>query len=408
MILNKSKLTQYLTFFTALTLFGTWVSQSLLDLSCGILFLIWADTLFDKQTDSRVLTNKYVRLILPVMAGYFVVACLGFYFNARPGAEVSFSLQRFSWVFLFSILVWIVDRVDFEHKFFKYFYILLLIPAIYSLNIFFNDGLDVVTNKGTDHRVIGVLQSATFHSHIGGAILVAAMSYLALSFKGDIKSFLKKNWPVILTTFVILVSVLLTKTRGALLSMAISVFVFSAIWYRSNFLKWAGVLVLLAGVGLYFTSAGDALSRKGPDSCRAILAKVHVEMIKKFPLLGIGYRDNMRNISDFWPPEWSTEECEAHRTEGSQAHNQYLNVAATTGLLGLLCYLSLVIYFLVLNYKWYKWTKSDLALVALSLQTYFIFSCMTEVTFEFAKIRIIILTVWALVVSRYNRLRQTT
>ncbi|MGZ3692413.1 MAG: hypothetical protein ACXVAX_12975, partial [Pseudobdellovibrio sp.] len=82
--------------------------------------------------------------------------------------------------------------------------------------------------------------------------------------------------------------------------------------------------------------------------------------------------------------------------------------AATTGLLGLLCYLSLVIYFLVLNYKWYKWTKSDLALVALSLQTYFIFSCMTEVTFEFAKIRIIILTVWALVVSRYNRLRQTT
>ncbi len=63
-----------------------------------------------------------------------------------------------------------------------------------------------------------------------------------------------------------------------------------------------------------------------------------------------------------------------------------------------------MIYFFVLNYKWYKLTESNLALVALGLQTYFILSCMTEISFEFAKVRILILILWALVVTQYSRL----
>ena len=406
MIFNKLKLSQYLTFFTALALFATWVSQSLLDFSCCVLFLAWIATLFDKQTGSGLFENKYLKSILPVMLAYFAVACLGYYFNARPEADVSFNLQRFSWVFLFAILVWVVGYVNFNSKVFKVLYVLLLIPALYSLNIYFNGGVDVFTDKSTDYRVIGILQSATYHSHIGGAIVVAAVSLLSLGYASRAENFFKKNWLFILTTIVIFISVVLTKTRGALLSTGISLFLFFVIQYQSKILKWAGVLVCIAGIVLFSTNAGDYFSRKGSDTCRAVLAKVHVEMVKNYPLLGIGYRDNMRNLSDFWPPEWSTPECESHRINGSQAHNQYLNVAATTGILGLFCYLTLVFYFFVLNCKWYKLTKSNLALTALALQIYFILSCMTEITFEFAKIRIIILIIWAIVISRYSEVSQ--
>jgi O-antigen ligase len=120
----------------------------------------------------------------------------------------------------------------------------------------------------------------------------------------------------------------------------------------------------------------------------------------------MGYRDNMRNLSDYWPPELNDKECDEFRTEGSQAHNQYLNVAATTGTLGLLFFLTIILYFLSLNVSWFRKEHSLNSLICLTLQVYFLLSCMTEITFEFSKIRYLILGVWAVVIN--NNLSHNT
>jgi O-antigen ligase len=158
---------------------------------------------------------------------------------------------------------------------------------------------------------------------------------------------------------------------------------------------------MVLAVFLYFKiPVMDYLVRKDGDGCRKLLALVHVEMVKTHPLLGIGYRDNMRQIADYWPEHLRSPNCEWARVEGSQAHNQILNVTGTTGLLGLFSYLGIVIWFFILNIRWYRQDRSDLALVCLIAQIYFQMSCLTEISFEFAKIRVLVLMVWALVVVR--------
>lgn len=209
-------------------------------------------------------------------------------------------------------------------------------------------------------------------------------------------------------TAAILLSAVFSKTRGALLAVLVSVCALLWIKHGSKFAKWVVAPLAVFAVLIFLSPVKDFLVRKESDGCRVLLAKVHIEMVKNYPLLGIGYRDNMRQISDFWPDHLREPSCEWAREEGSQAHNQLLNVAGTTGLLGLLAYGAIVLWFFILNIHWYRKEKSDLALVCLVAQIYFQMSCLTEISFEFAKIRVLILMVWALVAVRAPLRSRTT
>lgn len=402
-MLKKINLPAVITFLLSLALFSTWVSQSALDLATGLIGILALMTLFNPATRMELFKNKNLNGVFPWMLGYFVVACLGYYFNGRPGADVLFCLTRFSWIILLYILTWGIRYIDEKRQSIRWFYYLLTLPALYGFNIFLNDGVDIVAGKGTEGRIIGIVQSATYHSHIGGFLVVAIFSWLYLkyfnSYKTDFKKALfSERTLFLIVALIVFLSVFFSRTRGALMSIAVTMGVLFWIKYRSQFLKWVLAPVLAISVYIVFnTPLKDYVIRKEGDSCRLVLALVHVEMVKTHPLLGIGYRDNMRQIADFWPEHLITPQCESARIEGSQAHNQLLNVAATTGILGLLTYGAIVICFFVLNIRWYRREQSDLALTCLMAQIYFQLSCLTEITFEFAKIRFLLLVVWALV-----------
>jgi hypothetical protein len=382
------------------------VSQSVLDLSTGLIGLLALSTLLAAHTRFELFENKNLNSVFPWMLGYFVVACLGFYFNGRPGADIVFSLSRFSWILLLYVLTWSIRYLDFQSTSIKIFFYLLLVPAFYGFNIFFNHNVDLLESKLTDGRIIGIVQSATYHSHIGAFLFVAAFTWLYLEYFdsyriGFKKVFFSAKTLYWIVTACVFLSVFYSRTRGALISVAVSVCILFAVKHKVQFLKWVFLpVVALLLILLATTPVKDSLVRKEGDSCRVVLALVHVEMVKTHPFFGIGYRDNMRQIADFWPESLRRPECESGRIEGSQAHNQLLNVAATTGLLGLFTYLGIVISFFIFNLRWYLSDRSNLALTCLITQIFFQLSCLTEITFEFAKIRFLILVVWALVAAR--------
>ncbi|MCC2678946.1 MAG: hypothetical protein K0R29_1522 [Pseudobdellovibrio sp.] len=406
-MLKKLDLTSVITFLIGLAIVATWVSQSVLDFATGLIAVLAVVSLFRAETRAELFSNSNLNRVFPWMAVYFVVACLGYYFNGRPEADVLFCLTRFSWILLLYTLAWGFRYFDENRPSLKWFFYLLLIPALYGFNIFFNsNGTDWLKGKFADGRIIGLVQSATYHSHIGGFLAVVLICWLHLKyFESYKKSFFSSlfsqktlHWLVALIVFL---SVLFSQTRGALLSIIVALGIFFLVKHGWGFVKWVVAPLMVLAVFLYFKiPVMDYLVRKDGDGCRKLLALVHVEMVKTHPLLGIGYRDNMRQIADYWPEHLRSPNCEWARVEGSQAHNQILNVAGTTGLLGLFSYLGIVIWFFILNIRWYRQDRSDLALVCLIAQIYFQMSCLTEISFEFAKIRVLVLMVWALVVVR--------
>lgn len=141
-MLKRIDLSGVITFLVGLAVFSSWVSQSALDFATGLIGVLAFVSLFSPATRMELFSNSHLNRVFPWMAGYFVVAALGYYFNGRPGADVIFCLTRFSWIFLLYALTWGFRYFDENRDSLKWFFYLLLIPALYGFNIFFNSGND--------------------------------------------------------------------------------------------------------------------------------------------------------------------------------------------------------------------------------------------------------------------------
>lgn len=396
------KNTRLIEILVAVSVVATWVSQSLLDLAVGLIGLLWLSQLIRYRHIGEAFPSKVMNKIFPVFFGYFFVACLGFAFNARPEAEVANNLMRFNWILALYPLTWAFTQTSFSESFFRKAFAFLLLPAIYGFNIYINHGTDLISKTETGFRVVGFVNSATYHAHIAGFFVILGLGYL-------IGRNLKKaeNLVIFSVTLIVFLSLLFTKTRGALLAVVAAAAVYLLLSYGRKAFRWLVGIALVGAVVLLATPLRNNLSR-GSDDCRFLLAKVHIEIVKQYPILGIGYRDNMRNLSDFWTEKAPDPNCDVLRVEGTQAHNQYINVAATTGLAGLFFYLFFILYFAWINWRWLRRSRSVAARVVMALQVYFWLSCMTEITFEFAKIRFLILCVWAYMAAQVARLQEST
>jgi O-antigen ligase len=405
--MNHPKYTQIpaISFLVGLSLAATWISQSLMDLAFFGAVAVWI--YYGFKDKSFFAPNRRLKFILPVMLAYFAVAALGFLINGRPEADVLFDLSRFFWIIQFVLLCYLVRHISFSHqKQWLFNFALLLLPALYALNFLWTDGnIDLLTSAFTNNRAVGLVNSATYHAHIGGflVLVAAALVLAALKRKETAASVLRSPLFILFLAGFISFSLSLfyTKTRGAELAVILSFFVFAFLYSQKkiHIIILSIALVIAIAVGLKFVSSPQ---RAVSDQCRVLLLKVHYDIFKRFPVLGMGYRDNMRNLSDYWPEDKINPICDSFRLEGSHAHNQYINAAATTGGLGLLCYLSIVLFFFFQNWKWWRQEKSLVALSCFVLQVYFALSCMTDTTFEYAKIRILLLAVWAIVINREN------
>lgn len=389
--------------FLALALALCWVSQSAMDFCIGILTLLVLQKWFSPEKAKLKELFKSLKIPLLMMFCYFIVAALGFLFNSNPEAQALISLSKFGWIIIFIVFTagFYLERFSWEQTL-KYFCFAFLLPAIYGFNIFFNNGADLIYEDSKYWRIVGLINSATYHAHIGGFIFVSLFMLQFFTYKN-----LNIKYKIISSLSLLLIgaSTALTLTRGAWISTMCSIILFLFIW---NWKKTLGILtVAMVALGLlvFLTNAKSVAARQSSDNCRKKLLEVHLNMVKQYPLLGIGYRDNMRDLKPYWPDN-GDRICRNLRNEGTHAHNQYLNVAATTGLLGFMFFMGFWVYFFIINLRLvysarktknanlYRWSISTLILLV-----YYSLANMTETDFEYGKVRFPLIVVWALIMA---------
>jgi hypothetical protein len=188
-------------------LVGTVVSQTVLDICTTLMCLHMIYDYFKTPENFKKMKRIGIEW---AFAAYFVVVLLGFYFNASPDAEVAASLAKFSWVINLYIYIYAFSRIEMSpQKLICFFAFAFLLPNAYALATYFA-GFDFLTQNYT-HRIIGLVNSATYHAHANAVLLVfmAAVLWLCrekISRRLFIFSFV--------SLLIFALSVFLTHTRG--------------------------------------------------------------------------------------------------------------------------------------------------------------------------------------------------
>lgn len=396
-----------LSYLLAGATIGPVVSQSFLDFVITLIFVCFAvDISRNKNQYPFELRKPYffeygfIFYILAIIAGFLILNI------SEPDAW--FRLYKFHWIINFYLFVWAFchSDVDFK-KWLKFFTFAYLAPNIYSIVTTFY-GYDWLTHRTLEnYRLVGLLESATYHAHGNGLILIFFFTILFFQFKK-----LSRTYQIlsVLAVIIMALGIFLTFTRGIWLSLSITIAVFLFLHHRKLLItSIVTAAVVVAGLYTYSEKFKDrvehSIQTKSADQERWDLFRVHLDLIQDSPIVGIGYTNNLSHTP---ATTWAKYGFPATNTD-SHAHNQFLNVLATTGIVGLIPFLLFYFGFFVTNIKLvlkYKFENTSkhyiLAIACLMTQLEFLIANLTDVGFEYTKIRSIILLVWALVVVMWK------
>ncbi len=373
-------------------------SQSLLDLSTVLMFLttMW---LFRKKKIELAFKKIGIEW---AFASYLGVVIIGYMTNAAADADWVGSLVKFSWLINIYILIYAFQSLQLKTiRIIQIISTLTFGPTLYSL-LSYARGVDIITGRDNT-RLTGLVNSSTYHAHGNAVLFIILVSCLYFSIKK-----LNLAWQIFsfFSTILLGLSIFLTFTRG----IWISIFISSVLVLL--FLDWKKLFYFIFGsailFGLFFQVSPKfkdriLMTNVQSNEERISLFKVNVQIWKEYPLLGIGYGENLRRNREYWDrPEW-------RKPTGyitSHAHNQFLNVLSSTGILGLFFFSSILIFFFRKNLLLIRSTSSQsqperyaILLTCLWAQLEFLLACLSDVSFEYVKIRALILLVWALVIA---------
>lgn len=384
-------------------------SQTLLDAVMIAISIIWVIFFIRERRYPDLMFKKIGTEWL--FLGYFLVVVSGFIFNASPDAPWFENLLKFLWILNLYILVFAFETAPIIlEKVIKFIAVLVFFPTIYSL-ISYLHGTDLITGRDNS-RITGLVNSATYHAHGNAVIFVFLMALYLFTYR---KMTTRWQFFCIVSIALLGASIFLTLTRGIWLSIVISSVLMAALirWKRAfQVLTFLGLLfgVMFFSFGVFRARIATPMHNDGSAMERINLFKVNIQMWQEYPLLGIGMGENLRRNREYWDrPEWKMPD----EYITSHAHNQFINVLSTTGVFGLIFFCSFYFFFIyknVLHLKSLSHQKSSpeyiLSFACLWVQLEFLLGCLTDVSFEYAKIRALLILVWALVVVLDRRTLQ--
>lgn len=404
-----------LSYLLAGATLGPVVSQSLLDFMIMLIFVCFAVNFARNKSEPRISARKpflfeygFIFYILAILVGFVVLNI--------TDKEAWFRLYKFHWIINFYLFIWAFSHYELDlSKITKFFAIAYLLPNLYSI-ICTMTGYDPIHGRALENtRLLGLLESATYHAHGNGLILMFFLVILFFQFN-KLSRFFK-----ILSIFALLTmafGIFLTFTRGIWLSLSVTTLIF-LFFHSKKFFATALISGVLLFSGLYSFSEAfrdrikHSIETKNADQERWGLLNVHLQMIKESPIVGIGYSNSLSHTpAEVWK-KYGYDKVYIN----SHAHNQLLNVLATTGILGFIPFFIFYFWFFITNIRLVKKYRREnnqsyyfLAIACLMTQVEFILANFTDVGFEYTKIRSLVLLVWALVFCMWqNKLKiQTT
>lgn len=187
-------------------------------------------------------------------------------------------------------------------------------------------------------------------------------------FKNKTKEYINSNF--VLVIFIMnLIGLYMSYTRGAMLALIVGAPFYFFKKNKTRFILVAAVLVALAG-GVYAVS-GKSILRPDSDRERISQWRAALMAFKERPVLGYGYL-NFENYSVPIKKRYNLGELQF----GGHAHNNFLEMLASTGILGFLCYTGWLIAWFIEMYK-----RDDLiANISLPFIIVFMVSGLTQST----------------------------
>ena len=296
-------------------------------------------------------------------------------------------------------MIEVVSRLKPNEKFLKFLIGLFFANAVVNLFLYFADWevfLPLRHGAGEFLRAGGLFADPMTFAQSFALPFCLLLGIAAVNF-GQWPSSVKR-W-VLASLFLGAVGLVLTFTRGVWLGLFVGIFgVF--LFYRPKFSLAALLAFVLIGIAAYNTSevfrwrVDRTFEEAGGASERKLLWQAHFLEFKENPIFGLGYGQNGKLL----PLAYAKLGFPAE-TLVSHAHNQYLHLAAGTGILGLMCYLVVWMFFLRLLWRLWKealsqWDRGIVLGLAMA-QLCFLISGLTEANFEHSKVRFMVMILWA-------------
>ena len=389
------------------------VSQSLMDLISFILLVTFFVILVRAPSEGRWRqTGAEIFLI-----AWIGVTAFSLWWNsALLPADAGWILKVFSnlkWIFFFYVLVFFFNRMNFSEKALPILFGFLGVIALSAIVISglgfdpFKGAHAPVTPLSSDWsegwiRTGGLVSNPMTFAHVFGMMLVFSFPVFLLQWTQQNKN--RLMWAVgLILGFTAL---LLSSTRGAWLGMAGAVCVVSWMFRRR-----VGIIVVGAGavgvasLALVWTSFRERLLLSlqwgnAYDSERLWIWRGYWKMWQDHFWFGTSPGIHAELLPSYFQTLGAPD-----KTLVDHAHNQYLEVAVTLGLFGLLIWLALQLFFLQLTLRVWSRLKNSfdqsLVLGALGTQVFFLIGGFTEANFNHAKVKTVLVVVWALVI-RYS------
>ncbi len=229
----------------------------------------------------------------------------------------------------------------------RFLYVLSASAFLICINglIQYYTGFDLIRHRGlitkdSLHRI-----SASFvHPNDFGTYLFV-VGTIFISFLISRGARLRERVMVFIPLVLSMVSLFLTKSRGAWISFAAAFLVLGAIKARKVLAVFIAVLLVLFLV-LPYTAQERIFAladfKSGTAWERVMLWKGTINMIIEHPILGFGVNTYSRNFPRYKPPEYP---------DVRYTHNSYLHMASEVGLVGALLFLIFLVTVLMHSFR---------------------------------------------------------
>lgn len=391
-------------------LIASFTSQSLVDLADTLLVLTALFLVF-KSKDWGSFFKSFKPSLLWII--WLIVVLIGLVVNMGfSNPEMWISFIEFKWILTLLSVVYLVRNLDsgsVKDKRVKLNVSDKLFNAYINSLIFLNSiALFLVFYRNNERRASGIFDAVMAFSHNIGPILCLFSVVLLLDWFKISRPQKYKISFVVLTSGIL---TLLTYTRGVWIGSAAAILICLFLWnYKKAILAFVALAVL--AVVLIFTNQNiynrvfaKTNAETQSNSERIALWKANLRMVQDYPLLGVGYGQNKNHVRHYFDEMgYPSGQLEAH------AHNQYLQMWAGTGTLGLLCYLYFLFSILRTTLSGYKAAgeeKKAILLGLISALLCFMIGALTEANFNISKNRFLFLLLAGLAIGLSQQASKT-
>ena len=335
-------------------------------------------------------------LNLPILlyAAALVIAVI-----VSPFKMHSLSALKEEWLLLVFFLI--VNNVKEEREVEKLLTILIGVSTLVALYAVWQhySGMDLYRGASLEPRG-SVFMSLGFFSHhltLGGYLMLTfllALVFLLRAGRSGLRRIIDFCAPIVLGF-----ALVFSYARSAWLGAVMGILAFGLLKGRKFILLLVvGVCVLALLIYVIEPTSWDRvkeinLSKDKPESTRIRLWQTSVAMIKTSPIWGVGLGG--------WGVLFDQYKVEGIYAATCHPHNDYLNVAVNTGLLGLLAYLSIWAVFLHSTVRWLrKKTGSRLSrssqMGAVAAMVAFLFAGLLQCYYTDAEVNMLVMFILGL------------